>query len=450
MKKSYNYNFILLFYIINIFFLFSLSLREFEITFLLFLFITIICFGLNKHFQYKTSIGVSSFFIFNYLFFYVAPIIQLDLLYNQNYILINTIPYKKNLIIKSLVYINFFTLIFLITYYRFQNKKILINKNNNFFDYYRFKKVSFFFLIISICLIPSLFYFQNNDDLVNNLPVYMFYKKFIFFIPFFSALFFSKFRNKNTLIILVLALILLILYKNPFFEKRNALGPIYLTLATIFFPFLFNTNKKIFLILLFSLLVLFPLLTIITHTKEIRDIYGFQYVVNQIDLKFVLYESFNKLHYDAFANLIASIEYINSFGVSFGKQLFGSILFFLPRSFWLDKPLPSGMEIGNYLIDYHEMWFNNISLPLVAEGLLDFGIVGIILFSFLLARILIFFERWIEEDIFLKKIIGIYFSYHMIYILRGDLMTAVAYFAGPFLAIYVLPNFIKFFFKKRN
>lgn len=145
MKKSYNYNFILLFYIINIFFLFSLSLREFEITFLLFLFITIICFGLNKHFQYKTSIGVSSFFIFNYLFFYVAPIIQLDLLYNQNYILINTIPYKKNLIIKSLVYINFFTLIFLITYYRFQNKKILINKNNNFFDYYRFKKVSFFF-----------------------------------------------------------------------------------------------------------------------------------------------------------------------------------------------------------------------------------------------------------------------------------------------------------------
>ena len=130
------------------------------------------------------------------------------------------------------------------------------------------------------------------------------------------------------------------------------------------------------------MLVVFPLLTIITHTQSLQEQYGLNYVVySNFNLKEIFFETFNRLHYDSFPNIMASINYFNENDIIYGNQLLGSILFFFPRSFWIEKPLPSGMEIGNYLIDYHAMWFNIISMPSVGEGWLNFGILGVIIFA---------------------------------------------------------------------
>jgi len=451
MPKSNYINFIIPFFIINIFFLFKDTSRDYEITFLLILLLIIICFSINKHFQSDSSIGISSFIVFNYLFFYIAPIIQIQNLSVQNYTLINTLPFDKNLALKALFSIIIFNVLFFYFYYKFKKKIIQKKETINLIDSDKLKKIILFLLILSIFIVPLLFFYNENTGFEDSKPIQMFFKKFIFFIPVLPALYYVRYKNQTAFLLLLISILLIVFFKNPFFEKRNALGPIYLTLLTFFFPSFEKSNIKSFILILLSLLVIFPLLTIITHTQGLQEKYGLNYAIySNFNLKEIFFDTFNRLHYDSFSNLMASIHYFYENGIIYGNQLLGSILFFFPRVFWIEKPLPSGMEIGNYLIDNHAMWFNIISMPIVGEGWLNFGILGVILFAIILAFLLVYFEKWIESPDFLKKVVGIYFSFHMIYILRGDLMTAIAFFIGPSLAFYILPKFLNNFVKSKN
>jgi len=248
------------------------------------------------------------------------------------------------------------------------------------------------------------------------------------------------YRNKASLTLVVFSILILLLFKNPEIEKRNALGPIYLSLITIYFRDLCFSNLKSFLLLFLSMVLAFPVISVFTHGKgltidELYDI-GVLGVLEKIP------ESFYQLHYDAFSNIIAAGYYIQDHGVSYGNQLVGAILFFIPRSFWVDKPLSSGMEVGDYLIFNYGFWFNNLSMPFIGEALLNFGFLGIIFFAVLLAYVVSLSGRWLRSISFLKHFIAIYFSYHLLFLLRGDLMNGIAYFVGPLVAIYFLPKLI--------
>lgn len=235
MSKSSYLNFIIFFFLINIFFLFQDTSRDYEITFLLFLFLLIICIGINKHFQSDPSIGISSFLVFNYLFFYVAPIIQIQNLSIQNYTLINTLPFDKNLALKALFSIIIFNILFFNFYYKFKKKIIQKKKTNNLIGSDKLEKIIFFLLILSIFIIPLLFFYNENVGFEDSKPIQMFFKKFIFFIPVLPAMYYVKHKNQTAFLLLVISILLVVFFKNPFFEKRNALGPIYLTLITFFF-----------------------------------------------------------------------------------------------------------------------------------------------------------------------------------------------------------------------
>jgi hypothetical protein len=71
-----------------------------------------------------------------------------------------------------------------------------------------------------------------------------------------------------------------------------------------------------------------------------------------------------------FANTITAVE--SGTGHTYGRQLAGSVLFFVPRSMWQGKPQDSGMLVGKWM----GMTNTNLSSPLWAELWLDFGAVG--------------------------------------------------------------------------
>ena len=85
---------------------------------------------------------------------------------------------------------------------------------------------------------------------------------------------------------------------------------------------------------------------------------------------------------------------------------------------------------------------NNLSQPLVGEGWINFGILGVIFFAIFFAYFVFYFSKWNENKDLLKKIFYVYFSYHLIFFLRGDLMNGIAYLVGPYLAIYITPKLL--------
>ncbi|WP_069811698.1 hypothetical protein [Streptomyces sp. TP-A0874] len=72
-----------------------------------------------------------------------------------------------------------------------------------------------------------------------------------------------------------------------------------------------------------------------------------------------------------FANTISFAE--AGSGHSYGRQLAGTALFFVPRSVWDGKPEDSGVRVGQWM----GMTNTNLSSPLWAELWLDFGPAGL-------------------------------------------------------------------------
>ncbi|WP_228454767.1 O-antigen polysaccharide polymerase Wzy family protein [Streptomyces alkaliphilus] len=74
-----------------------------------------------------------------------------------------------------------------------------------------------------------------------------------------------------------------------------------------------------------------------------------------------------------FANTITYAD--DGQGHTYGKQLSGSLLFFVPRSLWEDKPVDTGVRVGEWMGTTN----TNLSAPLWAELWLDFGPLGMTL-----------------------------------------------------------------------
>ncbi len=54
--------------------------------------------------------------------------------------------------------------------------------------------------------------------------------------------------------------------------------------------------------------------------------------------------------------------------------MLGTLLFWMPRSVWPDKPLDTGVMLA----EYKEYGFTNLSSPLWGEFFIDFGWVGLV------------------------------------------------------------------------
>ncbi len=428
----------------------------FSLDILFFISLLILSGILFRHLQRPLNMLLSNFLVFNYLFFFIAPLFQMHAFRGRGSFP-NTLPFEYEQVALTIVSIIVFNIIFYISFLAFERKdSALVTPIRNIQEDYTKYRIAAF-VMIGMSAISVLFAMQGILTRTEGVVLLegskmqdLLVSKIILFIPLFPAIYFAKSFNKRQWFFMILAIMLILFCKNPLLEKRNALGPIYLTIIFFLLPKLMSSNARAIGLMSAALIIVFPLMTIITHKKN-ADIDTLLYGAQESNYSEMITNVFTELHYDAFSNVAASISYFEHMNVTYGKQLLGSVLFFFPRNMWQGKPWGSGQEIGNYLTNNYLMWFNNLSMPLVGEGWMNFGFFGVIIFAIALAYVVNLFSKWFNSGMFTKQLAAVYFSFHLIFLLRGDLMNGISYFIGPFVAFYIIPNFLhKFFYIRRR
>ena len=431
--------------------------------FLSFCVITIIAYyHLNIETVFSPFLG--SYVIFNYLFFFIAPVFQISSLSLANSRFPNDFIFNSSTVIAANILIILFNITFFLSYIYFKKKRrinsLVLYENPIFFKHSTIA-------ILTILLMCTLVVCFNYEYVVTNIfeSIYitnaksesvsslLLRKKFLFFLPMAGVVAsISYLREKNRLstntivifICLLVFIIMLFFLKNTFTEKRNTLGPIYIALIYLFYPKLLDSNSKFFLFLFLSMVVMFPLMSSLTHIDATLD--------QIIEKPKLLYESFlrfgtisgafESLHYDAFSNILATLEYVEINGISWGYQLLGVFLFFIPRSIWLSKPTSTGELIGEYLMNTTPRNYSNLSNAIVSEGYINFGFFGVVLLAIILAYFIVKFISWMISKNYFKEFISFYFAVHLLFLLRGDLTNGVSYFVGPLISIYFIPKLL--------
>ena len=410
---------------------------------------------------------LTSFIIFNYLFFFLAPVFQISAMNDLNFRFPNDFAFSTSSVVFANLLILIFNMVFIFSYLYFKDKKLGKNKEQAKEVNFKYNTPLAILVLLAVCVAIAVF---NYDYLLKDISesVYiikdestsllLLKKKFLFFTPLGGIVLTLKHLqmadkiNSNTFFVvfsLVIFIVLLFFFKNIFTEKRNTLGPIYIALIYLFFPKLLNSNAKFFLFMFLSMVIVFPLSSTLTHIDaSLEQIFVKPSLIYESFLRFgTISGAFESLHYDAFSNIMATAEYVKLYGLSWGYQLLGVCLFFVPRSLWTTKPLSTGELIGNHLFDTTPRNFTNLSNSVVSEGFINFGFIGIVVLAIVLAYFIVKFIIWHRSEDCLKQFIAFYFAVHLMFLLRGDLTNGFSYFIGPLLSVVFLPKLLIRFIK---
>lgn len=280
------------------------------------------------------------------------------------------------------------------------------------------------------------------EELVDATPAYLLQQKYFCFLPIPALLMLINVKGRKLLrqpfwlIIAVLLFGCVLLAQNPLIEKRNAIGPVYLSLLLLMMPWFSRTPRRQVTTLLLLTGVFFPLASIFTHVNP--DAWDIAEILDP----WMYFSHFLDLHYDAWSNIHTVMEMVNRDGPRYGEQLLGSLLFFVPHTLWEAKPHATGIDIGQFLMAYYKLDFDNLSSPLIAEGYIDFSVFGVVLVAGMLALASRFLDRLVHAGGPVGKPAGIYFSIYLIFVLRGALMVAVAYGSGAAMAFMTVSWFV--------
>jgi hypothetical protein len=230
--------------------------------------------------------------------------------------------------------------------------------------------------------------------------------------------------------VLLLLFLLVLVTENPYTEKRNALGPVYIALLLVAFQPWFASWTRRMLLLVSGMVVVFPAIAIFTHNH--------QQTVAEVSLTQIsdaLADHYFSINYDSWANIYTAVEIVKVHGLQWGHQLLGSLLFFVPSAIWSSKPLATGIFLGNYLIANYSMWFTNLSAPLVAEGYLDFGPIGVVFYAAVAAFVVTRLNSMVMRgNKWVWYPMAIYGGVFLMIVLRGSLMIALGFASAAFLA----------------
>lgn len=243
-----------------------------------------------------------------------------------------------------------------------------------------------------------------------------------------TFLFFWQFRQdkspKNTFFF-VSSLTLMILTNFPLALPRYMAGAFYVGLLFVSKPIFKKRSLPIFA-LIFVFLIIFPAVTVARYITSFSD----------MEVSISVLSAFTSGDFDNFSTLNMAVLYVDNHGITWGNQLFGVLLFFVPRSIWPTKPVGS----GHHMAMARSMDFTNLSCPIVAEGYLNFGFLGTILFAIIIGIILSKLDsRFYHHKIF--SVIHLMYPLLLgliIFILRGDLMSSWAYTVSFIIAAYMV------------
>lgn len=218
-----------------------------------------------------------------------------------------------------------------------------------------------------------------------------------------------------------LLFILALLSVSPIGVSRNAAAIYWLPVVIILFTKYIKGNRFIYL-MLFGMFIVFPFMD------------NFRYFSGDIRFKFSM-DYLDTMNMDASQMFMSVLKYDI---VTYGRQLLGVALFWVPRSIWPTKPIGSGA----FVAESCNGWFNNVSMPYFAEGYLNFGLLGLILFIIVAGIISgrLDARYWYNPDRFRNPNVGFYLIAlgATIFIMRGDLLSSFAYTVGTLISYYIV------------
>ena len=376
------------------------------------------------------------FYLFFLFFFGIAPILQFQslssffgsrLIQEQEYFFMN-------------ILILYIMLTYQLVYYFFAKKRktrSTINFIEGFTVNDQMRKSQVLLLILLAIISFYMIFRANNFSLLSMLFRGGEFKEsnigskasgliiFRFFQPMsmMCLLYYISTKSKNIFILIILALLTLVTCF-PLGMARYSAAALYLPLLLMIVPW-FKRKNFFSISFILGILIVFPFLDNFRRFSENNIIkFGFNF------------DMFNEGHFDCYQNftLVVMDNIITN-----GKQLLGVLFFWVPRSIWQNKPLGSGAFIANT----EGFYFSNVSCSYFAEGYINFGLFGIIIFTalmaYLTARLDIYYWDIISHQknnyfrVIYLLVLGMLF-----FILRGDLMSSFAYTIGFLTSIIIV------------
>ena len=187
-------------------------------------------------------------------------------------------------------------------------------------------------------------------------------------------------RNPIFLAVLVVLGLGTLIANNPFAASRMWLATFMISLAAPFVLKRMRTGWALVGITLFGLSVL-PGLHMSRMVETLGEFAGVFEFVSPFDY---LRSNFDV---DALGTLSVAQKWLETHPHRFGMQILGGLFFWVPRTLWPSKPISTGTMVTSGM----GFDFTNISVPIPAEPLVDFGLLGVApvgaLFGTLLARL---------------------------------------------------------------
>ncbi|MDP2088742.1 MAG: O-antigen polymerase [Flavobacteriaceae bacterium] len=359
----------------------------------------------------------------------IAPILQ----YHYNISFADEPVISDSIKLLTTIYvitaIVFYNTIYFFTYSKFSIRKLtkIFNDyipDNSFYNFTLFSKTA----LIGLSILSFFMIFKvNNFNILSMLFRGGIFAEVIeietsslllidkFFRPLSLSLFIISFYyNRKSWFINSVLFILFVITAFPLGMARNAAAGFYLPLVLIFVP-IFKRKHFFVSSLIFGLLVIFPFLDNFRRFNDFSELeFSFDFHI------------FTDLHFDAYSSFVRAINYET---ITYGNQLLGVLLFFVPRSIWPTKPIGSGALQAHQI----GMTWDNISCTYFAEGYINFGLVGVFLFVLFIAYFTAIFDKayWrLKENKSFINIIYILSIGMFLFILRGDLLSSYAYTFG--------------------
>jgi hypothetical protein len=293
------------------------------------------------------------------------------------------------------------------------------------------------FFCIAVVGIAAPFAYKSVESQATISPGLLVMNRFLLFMPSATMLIIlnetirsGKKVAFSRVCVLCLLFLLVLITQNPYTEKRNALGPIYIGLLLVGFQGFFASRTRRMQLLIAAMVLIFPASSIFTHNHQ--QTLGSLSMSQFTD---AIAEHYFSINYDSWANIYTAIEYVQVHGLQWGHQLMGSLLFFVPSAIWTTKPLATGIFLANYLINNYAMWFTNLSAPIVAEGYLDFGYVGVMANAVVTAVVVTLLNNLAaRRDKWSAFPMAVYLSIFLMLVMRGSLMIAMGFACAAFLS----------------
>lgn len=250
----------------------------------------------------------------------------------------------------------------------------------------------------------------------------------------------DRFYKSNFL--LIVAMICLLICCFPLGVSRYNAAVIYFGVALLGFSNSFKGRRFVY-VFIGAFMILFPLFDAFRYVGfgDVNFTEQFKIVFQNIT------DSYTEGHYDAYSMYMQVVRFVGLNGKSKGRQLLGNVLFFIPRSMWENKPVGTGHTV--MLMQGRE--FTNVSAPLPAECYMNFGLVGVVFFGFIIGRFMKKIDciYWSRENLRNEKkysALDIFYPFGMMFfffIMRGDLLSSVSYtiaYAFVFVVMYKYTN----------